>query len=311
MSCAILITTFNRPIHLENLLISLKLNEKIVNYKIYVYIDKNDKLKHIYEEIIHKNSQLNIDFIFREERFGAIPNVQSAITSLFENYDELIVLEDDLEVAVNFLEFMILSFDVAKHNKTIFSISGYAFPSRLSSKSKYFLSGIFFNWGVGFLKDRFFNPAEYNIKISNLFNYKFLYANHIYGWHIFCLTLEMILLKKEWWDLKFNYYLIQRNNFVLVPSRTFILNKGFDSSGEHCESDSRYANQTISLQELQDFKTFAFERKEFFKDIKSFFYKRKVTITTYVLIGVAALFSLKFALLLLNALKKLNRILKQ
>lgn len=64
---------------------------------------------------------------FREKNFSTGPNFQHGITWLCENYDQFIVVEDDLVVTPNYIRYMLDALDFYRAEKTVFNISGFAF----------------------------------------------------------------------------------------------------------------------------------------------------------------------------------------
>jgi len=70
---------------------------------------------------------------FRETNLSTGPNFQQGLTYLSENYDQFIVVEDDLVVSSNYIRYMLDSLAYYREEKTIFSISGYCFPLKKSN----------------------------------------------------------------------------------------------------------------------------------------------------------------------------------
>ncbi|HEX8313510.1 MAG TPA: hypothetical protein VF609_00875 [Flavisolibacter sp.] len=69
---------------------------------------------------------------FREKNLTTGPNFEQGIRYLCENYDQFIVVEDDLVVTPNYLRYMLDSLAFYKNEPSIFTISGYAFPLKVA-----------------------------------------------------------------------------------------------------------------------------------------------------------------------------------
>lgn len=65
---------------------------------------------------------------FRERNFSTGPNFHQGITWLCANYDQFIVVEDDLVVTPNYVRYMLDALDFYRPYKNVFNISGFAFP---------------------------------------------------------------------------------------------------------------------------------------------------------------------------------------
>lgn len=70
----------------------------------------------------------NIYKHFRERNISTGPNFFAGINYLRENYDQFIVVEDDLVVTPNYVRYMLDALDFYRDEKSIFCISGFAFP---------------------------------------------------------------------------------------------------------------------------------------------------------------------------------------
>jgi hypothetical protein len=70
----------------------------------------------------------NIYKQFREKNLSTGPNFQQGITYLCNNYDQFIVVEDDLVVTPNYIRYMLDALDFYKAESTVFNIAGFAFP---------------------------------------------------------------------------------------------------------------------------------------------------------------------------------------
>ena len=83
------------------------------------YIDGLTGFRNIYKE-------------FRPHNFSTGPNFQQGLTYLANNFDQFIVVEDDLVVSSNYLKFMLDGLAYYRDAKQVFSVSGYCFPLKKS-----------------------------------------------------------------------------------------------------------------------------------------------------------------------------------
>lgn len=67
---------------------------------------------------------------FREKNLSTGPNFQQGLTYLCKHYEQFIVIEDDLVVTPNYLRYMLDALDFYRDEKSVFTISGFAFPMK-------------------------------------------------------------------------------------------------------------------------------------------------------------------------------------
>jgi len=83
------------------------------------YINNLSGFRNIYKE-------------FRPNNFSTGPNFQQGLTYLADNFEQFIVIEDDLVVSSNYIRFMLDALDFYRNEEDVFSISGYCFPLKKS-----------------------------------------------------------------------------------------------------------------------------------------------------------------------------------
>lgn len=67
---------------------------------------------------------------FRERNLSTGPNFFAGINYLRDNYEQFIVVEDDLVVTPNYVRYMLDALDFYRDELSVFCISGFAFPLR-------------------------------------------------------------------------------------------------------------------------------------------------------------------------------------
>jgi glycosyltransferase involved in cell wall biosynthesis len=156
----ILINAFNRPRNLEACLDSLSR----VSNPIYIYIDgpradSPSDLKLINDcERVARASSLNIKRIeVSETNLGLCHSVSNSITKVLGEHESLIVLEDDLIVSpdfVNFMERALIYFEADKSIGSICGANSVPMSEIENSDSPFRLSIYADSWGWGTWGDR-------------------------------------------------------------------------------------------------------------------------------------------------------------
>ena len=157
---------FNRPGHLERCLTSLELNPEASKTNVHIYIDGPrrttdldavTKSRHVANK---KYRFLNTIVHFKETNSGLAKSVIEGLTEVLRENPRVIVLEDDLIVAENFLEFMNRGLENYEHNQDVASIQGFVYKMSSSIADSFFLRGADC-WGWATWADRWFS-CEWN-----------------------------------------------------------------------------------------------------------------------------------------------------
>ena len=117
LKIAVVLFAFKRPRHLRK---AIKTHKKIEGLKYFAFIDYSEMQKKIYEIIDEANIY---DVIFkRPESIGLNESIKRGIQHIFNlGYDAVIVLEDDLLLADDAMEF--LKFSLEMYHPLVFSVS--------------------------------------------------------------------------------------------------------------------------------------------------------------------------------------------
>ena len=116
------IFAFNRPNHLLNCLNSIIKNPQTNKFNFVVFVDgpRNADDAKLIKESINVAKQftksLNLNIIANEVNLGLSKSLISGIDKVFNSVDQIIVLEDDLIVGHNFLDFMISGLERYRQN---------------------------------------------------------------------------------------------------------------------------------------------------------------------------------------------------
>jgi hypothetical protein len=253
---------YNRVSHTKNILKSLSECKNFCDYKIYIFSDnyklKNNKdktkVKLVRDEIIKfKKHHKNIFIKFSKTNLGLYKSLTKGISIVLKKHTSVIVLEDDLVLHKNFLNFMHNSLEKFKNKKNILQISGYSYPINYNLNDAYFLN-LTSCWGwatwsdrwkgfVEFLKNkkliqREYNNIQYDYNKKNDFN-----VNGSYN-YLKMLKRQMTSQYNSW-GILFYLFSFHKNFLTLFPPSTLVENRGFDGSGSH-KSTSNVYNRVVS-----------------------------------------------------------------
>lgn len=273
----IVLFTYNRLEHLKKTITYLQKNPLASESVLYVYSDfaKNETDKAIVKQIrVYLNTLRGfkeVKIITRIENFGLAKNIIKGVSEVLQKHQKIIVLEDDMICAEDFLDYMNQALDFYANQASIFSISAYTFP--LPSLEKYpndiYLSYRASSWGWGTWLDKW-QKADWQVSDFQSFikdktqRKDFEKAGK---------DLSTMLLKQQKglidsWAVRWIYTHYKHQAKAVYLRKSKIYNIGNDGSGTHSPNTEKYSVSlhkgsfelpknleidTQLMQELQDF----------------------------------------------------------
>lgn len=243
MPAPIALFTFNRVFQTKRTLEALTLNSECKDSILFVFLDgpktQNDLLA--INEI--KNILNSLDnfkqVIITEQKvnLGLAKSIIQGINLVFERYDRIIVLEDDIVVSKHFLKFMNDSLSFYEFNEIVWHISAWNYPISTDGLEDVFLTRIMNCWGWATWKKNWKYYDNDSHKIISSFSKEEIRKFNVDGTYDFW---NQIILNNEGkiktWAI-FWYATIFKNKGLCVnPAQTTTLNIGFDNSGENTRS---------------------------------------------------------------------------
>lgn len=239
MKTAVLLFTYNRSRHTEYVINALshsnKLPEKLLVFQDGMKSTEDKKEWNKVNKMIKEIDWCDTEIHVAERNKGLVVSITSGITYAFQEYDAVIVLEDDCVPAVSFINFMEQCFEKYKDNKEVYSVSGYAYPVSLK-KDAYDVYGCgrISSWGWGTWKDRwgcFRKDYELAMKMKQ----NETASRNLAMWGA---GLEEMLVGNikgicNSWAVFWALNVIAKNGVCINPYEALIKNIGFDGSGTH------------------------------------------------------------------------------
>ena len=183
----------------------------------------------------------------REKNFGLASSIMSGLGEQFNNYESLIVLEDDVLVSRSFLSFMNDCIYRFKDEKDVWHISGWNYPLSTSFGVDVFKWQVMNCWGWATWKDRWCKferkPVEQYNKLAenNLLRFdlglKGLFSNQI---------LDNIHSKKKTWAVFWYLTIFLNAGRCINPIISFTENIGHDGSGVHSGNFNPYKQSSLN-----------------------------------------------------------------
>lgn len=238
----IVIFTYRRD-DVKKVINSLLKNELSKQTDLIIYSDGNknqDDLKDIknVRKYLRTISGFKSISIFESQvNKGLAKSIINGVTETINKYDKIIVLEDDLIVSKDFIQFMNEGLDYYEKTENIWSISGYApnLPYMKDYDKDLYLALRSSSWGWASWKDRW-NKIDWEINdFEQIKNSKELQNKFNQGGNDLYKMLELQMLGKiDSWAIRWCYNQYTFNQYTVYPRLSKIINDGFeDDKGTH------------------------------------------------------------------------------
>jgi hypothetical protein len=235
MNLAALIIGYSRPAGILNLLKSLTLNGVT---RIYISIDgpknaRDIKNQQIIQKVIaayYNDESIQIKVLKQEINLGIAVAVIGAIDWFFSQEDYGLILEDDLLISPDFLNFANLCLEEYSNEPNVWMISGSQLLSGLSSKSETIWVNYPMIWGWATWANKWKEMRSSLIEdkkttFSQSFTYRYPY------WKV---GAERVLSGKvDTWDTPLAFEFRVQNKFCILPPLNLVSNIGFDEMASH------------------------------------------------------------------------------
>jgi len=227
--------SYNRPDKTKACLEALSQNSLEDLHHIYCFIDgprtldDQNKINEV-EKTIQESEICSIQTIRSKENKGCAKSIIQGLTSVFQESDSIIVVEDDLVVHPDFIEYMVYAIKHHLEKDNVLGISGYGY---IHHHSNYRLP-LSSSWGWATSKS-VWNTMEWNtskvIEMIDTDNRKFEFDFGGYGYLKMLKNQSLGLVDS--WAIRFYANLFVQRGYFIYPAKTLVKNMGFDNSGTH------------------------------------------------------------------------------
>lgn len=258
----ILIFVYNRPDLLEKTLAALAANNLISQSELFVFSDgpKNsgdEKKVALVRKLINEiRFAKNVNVILRENNLGLAKSIIAGVSEVFEKFEKLIVLEDDLITSPGFVEFMNQALTFYSGAKNIYSISGYSQPSKIKDN---LLQDIYFSpragsWGWGTWKDRW-EQADWEVKDFEDFkrDSKAQKKFNAGGEDLSTMLKAQMKGYINSWAVRWCYTLYKNNGLCLYPKKSKVKHIGNQAGATNFSGTSKFDVEIDSDETPTDF----------------------------------------------------------
>ena len=239
----VVLFAYRRPDHLKQALASLSANPAAKDTSLTIYCDgpKTPADTQLVEQtrVIAHSAQgfKEVTVVERAENMGLAESVISGVTKALETSENVIVMEDDLVVSMDFLDYMNQALELYQDNDQVISIHGYMYAVPPILPQTVFLRGAdcwgWATWRRGWelfepdskklLKELDKSPDRSLFDFNGAFPYRQMLKDQAMG------TIDS-------WAIRWYASAFLNNKLTLYPGRSLVENIGQEGSGTHSES---------------------------------------------------------------------------
>lgn len=244
MLAPIALFVYNRPEHTRRTVEALRANYLAEQSDLFVFADgaKNESVVPAVEAVRKFTRTIagfkSVTLIERERNVGLSKSVISGVTQLSNERGRVVVVEDDIVTAPDFLRFVNEGLERYKDEPKVFSIGAFNLPIVAPKAYSYdaFFSYRFMCWGWGTWKDRW-EKADWSVKDFPEFmadrekQKRFNRGGDDLSW----MLSRHMRGRIDSWDTVFAYTHSKHDTVALLAVRSKVYNIGMDGSGTHCK----------------------------------------------------------------------------
>lgn len=171
----------------------------------------------------------------RETNLGLRKSIHSGVGQTLDDYDRVIVLEDDLTVSGDIIDYFNSALEKYASSPRVFSVCGYIpFAKEISSFDRALILPSAHPWGWATWRRAWLGfDIDLSIRPEDVSSRAFSVAFNLSGYRDYTQMLRFVYQGRlDSWFLVWNYYVFMNGGVSVFPPRSLVANSGF-SSGTH------------------------------------------------------------------------------
>jgi len=254
----IVLFVYNRPWHTQQTIEALQNNYLAKESELFIYSDqaKSEDATKSVDEVRTYISQVKgfkkVTIIKREKNFGLADSIIDGVTKVVNEFEKVIVLEDDLVTSPNFLKFMNEALELYKEKQDVWHISGWNYPTDINiSEDAFFWRAMScWGWATWSVKWKYFEKDSK--KLLSSFMKEDIKKFNIDGYQDFWVQVEENYnAQKNTWAVFWYASIFKQNGLCLNPTISLVSNIGVDGSGSNCSDKDLYQVELNSKEEFK------------------------------------------------------------
>ena len=243
MLAPVVVFAYNRDTHLKRTLDALQKNRLAKETNVYIFVDgpktEKDKEKvrlvqEVTKQYINTDLFKNVIVEFSDKNKGLADSIIGGVTKVIKKEKKVIVLEDDLLTAPDFLEYMNQGLEYYQNDKNVGAISGFCPALRRKMKDKKGIyksrTGNSCGWATW---ENVWLDADWHVKDYDAFvkDKKMQKSFNRIQYGISDILIRQMRGELSSWAVRWDYYFWKNSLWTIYPVKSHIENIGFDGKG--------------------------------------------------------------------------------
>jgi hypothetical protein len=248
----VVLFAYRRPLHTQRVVDALLANPEAQDTDLIVFVDgpKTPAENSSIDEVTNIFSSLTGFASIHVQRspinLGLAGSIIRGVTSVIEQHDRIIVLEDDILVSPHFLKYMNCALELYKDEVTVASIHGYVYPIERELPPTFFIRGAdcwgWATWqrawkslnqdGRDLLQQLVDSGQEKEFDFDGSADYTKMLRDQIAG-------------RNDSWAVRWHASAFLANMLTLYPGKSLVQNIGFDGSGTHGDNSTKLESNMV------------------------------------------------------------------
>lgn len=231
---------YARPEHTRRSLDALARNTGAVDTDVTVFCDgargdqDRDQVDAVARVVAEATGFRSLKIVRRDRNFGLADNIIAGVSEVAERAGRVIVLEDDIETAPGFLDFMAAALDRYCDDEQVWHVSGWLYDIDRTGLPEYFLWPVMNCWGWATWSDRWAQFDRDPERIDREWDADMKRRFNLDGAHDFYAQITGNLEGRiRTWAIFWYATIFENNGVCLSPTQPFLRNIGLDGSGEN------------------------------------------------------------------------------
>ncbi len=246
----IVLFVYNRPWHTRQTVEALLRNTLAAQSDLYIFADgpkegqAADAVQEVRDYIKTIIGFQSVTVVERSQNMGLANSIIDGVTKVCDEHGRVVVLEDDLITSPYFLQYMNDALDLYENEEQVISVHGYMYPVEGILPETFFIRGAdCWGWGTWKRGWKHFEP-DGQLLLRQLRERKLTHAFDFDGAYPYTRMLKhQIAGKNNSWAVRWYASAFLNNMLTLYPSRSLVLNIGFDNSGAHCSTFNEFVGE--------------------------------------------------------------------
>jgi hypothetical protein len=286
----IVLFVYNRADHTEETVNALLKNVECSESELFIYSDapKNPDQQHAVQSVRDYIRTVEgfrkVTIVEQEVNLGLSASIINGVSEIINQFERVIVLEDDLIVGPFFLDFMNRSLETYKSEERVACIHGYIYPVERELAPVFFLKGADC-WGWATWRRAWEVFEQDGTKLQTELQRRKLQSEFDFDgtYPYYKMMVDQSHGLNQSWAVRWYASAFLKDMMTLYPGISLVQNIGLDSSGTHCSDTDSY-NTVMNMNRIAEVETEVIVNQHAREAFKKFFRNSHQTIPNSTLV---------------------------